>query len=196
MCPRTPTDDSRMTKPLSTPTTLMTADDMAEAIDALAQAICTAHAGESTIYLLGILSRGRPLAERLAQRIEALSGLSCAIGSLATTLYRDDLRTGSVAPKIGGQDTHFDFDVNNESIVLVDDVLNSGRTIRAAMDEIMDYGRPARIQLACLIDRGLREVPIQADYLGRSIQTQPTDHIRVQLQELDGEDSVILTQAE
>ena len=179
-----------------TPTTIMTADEIATAIDSLAQAICVAHSGADTIHLLGILSRGRPLAERLAQRIEAVSGMNSKVGSLATTLYRDDLRTGNVTPKIGGDNTHFDFDVDGQSIVLVDDVLNSGRTIRAAMDEIMDYGRPTRIQLACLIDRGMREVPIQADYLGKSIQTKPEDHVRVKLQELDGEDSVTLTQPE
>lgn len=175
---------------------IMSAEELNVAVDSLAQAINDAHAGADTIYLLGILSRGRPLADRLAERIQALSGTECKVGSLATTLYRDDMRTGNVAPKISGNNTHFDFDVNGHSIVIVDDVLNSGRTIRAALDEIMDYGRPARVQLACLIDRGLREVPIQADYLGKSIQTKPEDHVRVKLYELDGEDSVTLDAAE
>ncbi len=176
--------------------TIMSAQELAAALDSLAQAISDAHTGADTIYLLGILSRGRPLADRLAERITSLSGTECKVGSLATTLYRDDMRTGNVAPKIGGDNTHFDFDVNGNSIVIVDDVLNSGRTIRAALDEIMDYGRPARVQLACLIDRGLREVPIQADYLGKSIQTKSADHVRVKLNELDGEDSVTLNVAE
>ena len=192
MCPAT-RDEKTMS---DSTTTIMTAEEMATALDSLAQAICVAHAGVDTIYLLGILSRGRPMAERLGARIEAVSDMSCKIGSLATTLYRDDVRTGSVTPKIGGNETHFDFDVDGQSVVLVDDVLNSGRTIRAAMDEIMDYGRPARIQLACLIDRGLREVPIQADYLGKSIQTSATDHVGVKLQELDGEDSVTLSKTD
>ena len=152
------------------------------------------HSGENTIYLLGILSRGRPLADRIAQRIEKLSGIVPRVGSLATTLYRDDIRSGKVSLKLGGSETHFDFDVDGNSIVLVDDVLNSGRTVRAALDEVMDYGRPSRIQLACLIDRGLREIPIQADYLGKSIQTLESDHVQVKLEELDGEDSVVLTQ--
>ena len=186
-----------MTDTSATPSsTIMTADELAAAIDSLSQSISEAHSGVDTIYLLGILSRGRPLAERIAARIESLSGTSCKIGSLATTLYRDDLRTGSAATKIGGNETHFDFDINGQSIIIVDDVLNSGSTIRAALDEIMDYGRPARIQLACLIDRGLREVPIQADHLGKSIQTKPQDHVRVKLIELDGEDSVTLHAAE
>ena len=173
---------------------IMTAGEMGVAIDALAQAIAEAHSGQETIYLLGILSRGRPLADRLAAHIESIFGTPARVGSLATTLYRDDIRSGKVAPKLGGSETHFDFDVDGNSIVMVDDVLNSGRTIRAALDEIMDYGRPARIQLACLVDRGLREVPIQADYLGKSIQTSPGDHVQVKLEELDGEDSVTLTQ--
>lgn len=173
----------------------MNAEEMANALDALAKSICDAHSGEDTIYLLGILSRGRPLADRIALRIEAITGTAPRVGSLATTLYRDDIRSGKVAPKIGGSETHFDFDVDGHSIVMVDDVLNSGRTIRAALDEIMDYGRPSRIQLACLIDRGLREVPIQADHLGKSIQTVATDHVQVKLSELDGEDSAVLTQA-
>ena len=178
-----------------TPKTIMNAEEMSSAIDALAQAICGAHTGVDTIYLLGILSRGRPLADRIAQRIEKITGNTPRVGSLSTTLYRDDLRSGKVAPKLGGSETHFDFDVDGNSIVMVDDVLNSGRTIRAALDEIMDYGRPSRIQLACLIDRGLREVPIQADYLGKKIQTKATDHVQVTLEELDEEDNVVLKQA-
>ena len=175
-------------------TTIMTAAEMEVALDGLAQAICDAHPAADTIYLLGILSRGRPLAERIAKRIESTCGTATRVGSLATTLYRDDLRSGKIASKLGGSETHFDFDVDGHSIVMVDDVLNSGRTIRAALDEIMDYGRPSRIQLACLIDRGLREVPIQADYLGKSIQTRATDHVQVSLKEIDGEDSVVLKQ--
>jgi len=173
---------------------IMTDGEIATALDSLATAICEGHSGENTIYLLGILSRGRPLADRIAQRIEKLSGIVPRVGSLATTLYRDDIRSGKVSLKLGGSETHFDFDVDGNSIVLVDDVLNSGRTVRAALDEVMDYGRPSRIQLACLIDRGLREIPIQADYLGKSIQTLESDHVQVKLEELDGEDSVVLTQ--
>ena len=178
-----------------TSNTIMSAAEMATAIESLAKKICEAHSSADTIYLLGILSRGRPLADRIAARIEQITGNTPRVGSLSTTLYRDDLRSGKVAPKLGGSETHFDFDVDGNCVVMVDDVLNSGRTIRAALDEIMDYGRPSRIQLACLIDRGLREVPIQADYLGKSIQTSPGDHVQVKLVELDGEDSVVLTQS-
>lgn len=181
-----------MTDESTETTVIMDAEEIDAALLALTQSILDAHQDEDAICLLGILSRGRPLADRLAEGLTA-QGATVHIGSLATTLYRDDLRSGKVTPKIGGSETHFDFDVDGRSIVLVDDVLNSGRTIRAALDEVMDYGRPSRIQLACLIDRGLREVPIQADYLGKSIQTGSTDHVRVNLQEIDGEDSVVLT---
>lgn len=173
-------------------TIIMDANEMSASLEAISDSIFDTHQDDEVICLLGILSRGRPLADRLAESLRA-KGATVNVGSLSTTLYRDDLRSGKVSPKIGGSETHFDFDVDGRCIVLVDDVLNSGRTIRAALDEIMDYGRPARIQLACLIDRGLREVPIQADYLGRSISTESTDHVQVQLAEIDGEDQVVLT---
>lgn len=174
---------------------IMTAEDMEASIRHLSRDIVLAHDDPDDIHLLGILSRGRPLADRLAREIESETGTMPKVGSLSTTLYRDDLRSGKVSMKAGGGETHFDFDVNGQSIVLVDDVLNSGRTVRAALDEVMDYGRPSRIQLACLIDRGLREVPIQADYLGMSIQTRPQDHVQVKLTEIDGEDAVTLGKA-
>ena len=179
-----------MTESSAEHTVIMTEDEMNAALDQLTDEIAGAHADDEAIYLLGILSRGRPLADRIASRLEA-KGITVKTGSLSTTLYRDDLRTGKITPKLGSE-THFDFDVDGQCVVLVDDVLNSGRTIRAALDEIMDYGRPARIQLACLIDRGLREVPIQADFLSRAIQTEADERVQVQLQEIDGNDQVVL----
>ena len=172
---------------------IMNAEEIAAALESLAADIRGAHPNGDTILLLGILSRGRPLADRLATLLQR-EGASVEVGSLSTTLYRDDLRTGKVTSKGGGSETHFAFDVDNQSIVLVDDVLNSGRTIRAALDEVMDYGRPSRIHLACLIDRGRRELPIQADYLGSEIQTEANDHVRVKMVEIDGVDEVIVTQ--
>jgi len=172
--------------------TILTAEAMHQTVVRLAEAILTSHPSAQDIYLLGIVSRGKPLADRLAESIHAKTGLRPSVGALSTTLYRDDLRSGKVTAKIGTGETHFDFDVTGKSIVLVDDVLYSGRTVRAALDEVMDYGRPARIQLACLIDRGLRELPIQADYLGLSIPTRPKDHVQVKLTEIDGEDEVVL----
>ena len=172
-------------------TVLMSAEAIEEAISRIAEEIRNAH-DHREIVLLGILSRGRPLADRVASRLEALQGERPKVGSLATTLYRDDIRSGKGGVTIGKGATHFEFDVDGMYVVLVDDVLNSGRTVRAALDEVMDYGRPARIQLACLIDRGLRELPIRADYLGLSIDTLPGDHVAVRLAEQDGEDVVLL----
>ena len=172
-------------------TILMSAEALGGTLRQLACEIVEAHTGHDFV-LLGILRRGRPLADRIADVIESMSGARPRVGSLATTLYRDDIRAGKTPLSVPQGHTHFDFDVNGAYIVLVDDVLYSGRTVRAALDEIMDYGRPARIQLACIIDRGLRELPIQADYLGLSISTQPRDHIAVRLAELDGEDVVLL----
>lgn len=170
---------------------VMSAEAIGDAVARMAAEIVSAHTHQEAV-LLGILRRGRPLADRLAHKIEALTGERPKVGSLATTLYRDDLRAGKSALGAGRGETHFDFDVDGAWVVLVDDVLNSGRTVRAALDEVVDYGRPARIQLACLIDRGLRELPIRADYLGKSIDTQPDDHVAVHLAEVDGEDIVLL----
>ncbi len=176
-------------------TVLMSTESMHAAIRQMAREIVEAHAGTEFV-LLGILRRGRPIADRIADAIEEMTGARPQVGSLATTLYRDDFRAGRAPQNVPSGNTHFTFDVNGTNLVLVDDVLYSGRTVRAALDEIMDYGRPARIQLACLIDRGLRELPIQADYLGTQIGTRPRDHISVRLAELDGEDLVLLEPGE
>jgi len=170
---------------------LMDAEAIQAALERMAHEIIQANPEVGAVALLGILSRGRPLAERLAGHIHHLTGIQPPVGSLATTLYRDDVRSGrrAVTP---GNGTHFDFDVDGRTVVLVDDVVAAGRTIRAALDEVMDYGRPARIQLACLVDRGLRELPIQPDYLGRSVDTAAADHISVKLREMDGVDAVLL----
>ena len=144
-----------------------------------------------SLVLLGILRRGRPLADRLSRIIEESTGIAPPVGSLATTLYRDDIHIGVPPSKMQGT-THFDFSVDGQTVLLVDDVLAAGRTIRAAMDEVMDYGRPQRIQLACLLDRGRRELPIQSDYLGWTIDTSISDWVSVRLTELDSEDVVLL----
>jgi pyrimidine operon attenuation protein/uracil phosphoribosyltransferase len=175
---------------------IMTEEMIDKAITRIAQEIV--HASQSTepVLLLGILSRGRPLADRIAARILEDTGVASGVGSLATTLHRDDVHTGIGFAKMGGGETHFDFDVDGATVVLVDDVIAKGRTVRAAMDEVMHYGRPDRIQLACLIDRGQRELPIQPDYLGWSVASEPGDHVSVRLNEIDGEDVVLLHKAE
>ena len=174
---------------------VMTSQAITSAVGAIAREIIEHHADMDKVVLLGILSRGRPLADRIAEEIAAQSTTRPRVGSLATTLYRDDLRSGMGTAKIGARETHFDFDVGDATVVLVDDVIGTGRTARAALDEVMDYGRPARIRLACLIDRGLRELPIQPDFLGKTIETESDDHVSVRLNETDGEDIVLLRRA-
>lgn len=173
-------------------TVVLDTGGMDAAIRKIAQEIVASNPDLEHVALMGILKRGRPLADRLAVEIERLTKHRLRVGSLATTLYRDDLRSGKMAATVGTHVTHFDFDVEGLTVVLVDDVLSTGRTIRAALDEIIDYGRPKRIQLACLIDRGMREFPIQADYLGWSVSTTSDDHVQVKMREIDGEDVVLL----
>lgn len=172
-------------------TVVMDHEAIEAALRRIAQEIAAAHEAVANIALLGILSRGRPLADRLADHIAAMTGARPRVGALATTLYRDDLRSGRV-PGTVGSETHFDFDIDGMTLILVDDVIAAGRTIRAALDEVMDYGRPQRIQLACLVDRGLRELPIQPDYLGWTVATALDDHVAVRVREVDGEDAVLL----
>ncbi len=172
-------------------TVVMDDATMAAHIHRLAQEIVAGNPDIESLVLLGILRRGRPLADRIADQIRDMTGFRPPVGSLATTLYRDDYRTGIGLPKLRGE-THFAFNVDGRTVLLVDDVLAAGRTIRAAMDEVMDYGRPKRIQLACLIDRGGRELPIQADYLGWPVATVPGEWVAVRMKETDGEDGVLL----
>jgi len=188
-----------MTQPDNRPqvetTVVLDAQGIDTALRRIARELVSANAEVASLALLGILRRGRPLAERLANLIQDMTGVRPRVGSLATILYRDDLRSGRGGAHLGdvtGRATHFDFDVDGATVVLVDDVLSTGRTVRAALDEVMDYGRPACIRLACLVDRGLRELPIQADYLGWSLATSADDHVAVRLRETDGEDAVLL----
>ena len=173
-------------------TVVMDSEAMAAAIHRLSQEIVEANPDIALLAFLGILSRGRPLAERLAKHIGEMTGMMPRVGSLATTLYRDDLRAGLSTGVIRLAQTHFSFTLDGLTVVLVDDVLAAGRTIRAAMDEVMDYGRPARIQLACLVDRGGRELPIQPDYLGWTVATKRDEWVSVRFVETDGEDIVLL----
>jgi pyrimidine operon attenuation protein/uracil phosphoribosyltransferase len=140
--------------------------------------------------IIGIRRRGVPLAQRLCRKLEAILKRPIPFGILDITLYRDDLTTISNRPML--RETLIDFDIHNLSLILVDDVLNTGRTIRAALDGIIDLGRPKRVQLAVLVDRGLRELPIQADYVGKHIQTSEDETVEVRLEEEDKEERVVL----
>ncbi|MDP2209874.1 MAG: bifunctional pyr operon transcriptional regulator/uracil phosphoribosyltransferase PyrR [Bacteroidota bacterium] len=156
----------------------------------LAHEIIEHNKGIESIALVGIKTRGEFIAKRLAERITSIEKKELLIGMLDITLYRDDLRAKLKQPILKGTDIAFD--VTDKNIVLVDDVLFTGRTIRAALDQLMDLGRPKTIQLAVLIDRGHRELPIRADFVGKNVPTSDNQEIQVRLKEVDGEDSVLL----
>ena len=168
-------------------------DDISRALNRIALHILESNKGSDGLLLLGIRTRGVPLAHRLGAAIEAAEGAAVPVGELDITMYRDDLRrqpTRAVGP------TRIPVSVDGRTVVLVDDVLFSGRTIAAAMEALKDLGRPKAVRLAVLIDRGRRELPIQADYVGKDLPTGPDEHVRVTLAETDGEDLVTLTSRE
>jgi len=146
--------------------------------------------GAGNIVIVGIKTRGEFLARRIVRLIEEVEGVKPPLGSLDITLYRDDLLGKLEQPRLQGTD--IPFDLSGKDVVLVDDVLYTGRTIRAALDELIDLGRPRSIQLAVLIDRGHRQVPIRADYVGKNVPTSSDESVRVHVSEVDGEDSVLL----
>ncbi len=174
-------------------TTLMGADDIRRATLRIAHEIVERDRDPSLIALVGIRSRGDALAVRLRDAIERNEGVRLPLGALDITLYRDDLTRIGHAPIV--RTTEIDFPVDDRVVVLVDDVLYTGRTIRAAMDALVDYGRPKAIRLAVLIDRGHRELPIRADHVGKNVPTQAGDDVRVHLTEVDGRDEVELVRA-
>jgi pyrimidine operon attenuation protein/uracil phosphoribosyltransferase len=165
--------------------------DVARVIDRMAhQIIETVAKGDFDAVLLGIPTRGVPLAHRLAARIEVFAGVALPVGSLDITLYRDDLRMRGVRPL--GQTEEPEGGISGRTVILVDDVLCSGRSCRAALDALIELGRPSTVQLAALVDRGHRELPIRADYVGKNLPTSPTQKVRVLLNEIDGADAVIV----
>ena len=146
--------------------------------------------GVENIILVGIRKRGVPLAERIARMIEQIEGVKVPVGAIDITLYRDDLQMISLVPIVG--ETAIKNDVTGRTIILVDDVLFTGRTVRAALDELIDFGRPGAIQLAVLVDRGHREFPIRADFVGKNVPTSAGETVLVLLKEIDGEEQVVL----
>ncbi len=174
-------------------TVLMGADDVRRAIARIAHEIVERDQGPTRIALVGIRSRGDALALRLRDAIERNEGVRLPLGALDITLYRDDLTRIGHAPIV--RTTEIAFPVDDRVVVLVDDVLYTGRTIRAAMDALVDYGRPKAIRLAVLVDRGHRELPIRADHVGKNVPTQAGDDVRVHLTEVDGRDEVELVRA-
>ena len=167
---------------------VLPAPDISRALSRIAHEICERNNGATQITLLGIPTRGAHLAFRLAELIEKIEGSPIQVGTLDTTLFRDDLRLK--APRALMPTNIPTLGIENRTVVLVDDVLYSGRTIRAALDALGDIGRPARVQLAVLIDRGHRELPIRADFVGKNIPTSTSQSVKVLLSELDGIDDV------
>jgi pyrimidine operon attenuation protein/uracil phosphoribosyltransferase len=179
--------------PRSNRSTILDARALSRALQHMAVAIVELTHGTADLMLIGIQRRGVELAERIGKVIETDRGVTVPRGALDITLYRDDLETIGPKPVIGA--THLPGDLAGKHVVIVDDVLYTGRTVRAALDELADFGRPKRISLAVLIDRGGRELPIQADVVGSVVETNPGDRVDVLVKELDGRDEVELIRA-
>jgi pyrimidine operon attenuation protein/uracil phosphoribosyltransferase len=169
---------------------IMGSERINRAMSRLASEIVEDNQGTDGLYLVGIRRRGVPLAETLLEKIVELEGSKPSFGIIDITLYRDDLSTVGANPIVNR--TELDEDIEGKSIVLIDDVLYTGRTIRAAMDQLMDFGRPKKVQLAVLVDRGRehRELPIQADFVGKTVPTKKSEIIKVMLEEYDGIEAV------
>jgi pyrimidine operon attenuation protein/uracil phosphoribosyltransferase len=167
---------------------VMDAEEVRRCIKRISHEIIERNRGAKSVVLVGIRTRGVPMAERIAAWIKKEEGLEVPVGSLDITLYRDDLMIRH--PKV--EKTEIPFDINGKRVVVTDEVVYTGRTIRAAMDALMDFGRPASIQLAVLVDRGHRELPIRPDFIGRNIPTAHDEEVRVSLKECDGEDKVAI----
>ena len=170
---------------------LLGADDIRRAVARLAHEVVERNEGVESLVLVGLRTRGIPLARRLKQRILEFEGAEVPLGELDITLYRDDVHQRvprSLSP------TSIPVDISDQTVILVDDVLYTGRTIRAALDALIDLGRPRAIQLLCLVDRGHRELPIRPDYVGKNVPTSRHEKVAVRLEEVDGVDEVVLIQ--
>ena len=174
--------------------TVMSADDIRRALTRIAHEIIERGKGAADVVMVGIADRGDDLARRLAAEIERIEGTAPPVGVLDITFYRDDIGLRAEAPEV--HETRIGFDVSGTVVVLVDDVLYTGRTIRSAMDALMDLGRPRKIQLAVLVDRGHRELPIRADFVGKNVPTSLGDDVSVAVAEVDGTDAVTLQRRE
>lgn len=172
---------------------LLDAGDMRRTLGRMAHEILEANSGTEGVVVVGILRGGWPVAKRLAFLMTQIEGTTVPCGRIDPRPFRDDLERGRL-PANGEDESEIPFEVNGKAVVLVDEVIYTGRTIRAAMDALMKFGRPKSIELAVLIDRGHREVPITPNYCGKTVPTEREDHIVVKVKEVDGEDAVILEQ--
>jgi len=169
---------------------LLSAEEINRTLQRLAHEIVEKSGGAQDLALVGIRRRGVPLAQRMAELMSGFAGTTVPVGILDITLYRDDLST--IGPQPVVQSTNIDFNVDDRDLVVVDDVLCTGRTIRAAMNGLFDLGRPKRIRLCVLIDRGHRELPVEASFVGRTVETSDTEIVEVRLREVDSEERVVL----
>jgi len=168
----------------------MNKESVTRSITRLCHEILENNVNSEDIVLIGIHNRGVPLAQRIQSKVNELIGVKLGLGSLDITFHRDDFRERLVVPEVKGTD--ISFTLNGKVVILVDDVLYSGRTVRAALDELNSFGRASKVQLAVLVDRGHRELPIKADYIGKNIPTHEGEHVNVTLEETDDVDSVLL----
>jgi pyrimidine operon attenuation protein/uracil phosphoribosyltransferase len=173
-------------------TKIMDAKGISRSLERIAHEIIEANQGAEEMTIIGIRTRGAYLADRLARAIKKIEKIAPPVGAVDITMYRDDVQIRLEQPII--QKTDIEFSIDDKTVILVDDVLYTGRTVRAALNELSDFGRPKRIQLAVLIDRGHRELPIRADYVGIQLQTFQGENVIVKLKEKDKEDSVVLQQ--
>ena len=171
---------------------VMDADRMSRALTRIAHEILERNRGLHELALVGIRTRGVPIARRLARALKEINGDDVPTGALDITLYRDDLMRTAVGPQPVIRRTEIPFSIDDRKILLVDDVLYTGRTIRAALDALIDFGRPRAIQLVVLVDRGHRELPIKADYVGKNVPTSLRESVQVRLQEIDRVDEVVI----
>jgi len=170
---------------------VLEAPEMARALKRIAHEILERNKGANGLVMVGIRKRGVPLAERLGDEIARIEGTRPPVGALDISFYRDDLASRPEQPVVHA--SHVDFPVDERTVVIVDDVLYTGRTVRAAIEALFGYGRPARVQLAVLADRGHRELPIRPDYVGKNLPTARSERVNVRVEELDGVDEVTIT---
>ena len=175
---------------------VMDADRISRALTRIAHEIVERNRGVDQVALVGVRNRGVPLARRIARALKEITGDDVATGALDITLYRDDLMRHQVGPQPLVRRTEIPFSIDDRVIILVDDVLYTGRTTRAALDALIDFGRPKAIQLVVLVDRGHRELPIKADYVGKNIPTARHESVQVRVHEIDGADEVLVQREE
>jgi pyrimidine operon attenuation protein/uracil phosphoribosyltransferase len=169
---------------------LVDKDGLDRILTRIAHEILEKNKGSNNLVLIGMRTRGEFLAKRIKEKINLIEGTNLPLGVLDVTLYRDDFRTRIKQPQVSVSD--ITFDINDKDIILIDDVLFTGRTVRSALNALMDFGRPKTIQLCILVDRGHRELPIRADYVGKNIPTSQNEEIKLKVEEIDGEDAIYI----